>query len=128
MQYVRTDDSFRNPGHYSPGIIHNGLLYVSGQLSVDPNSGRRAEGGIVAETRQALANMERVLKAAGASRNDVILCRVYTPDVALWDSINKEYASFFGEHRPARVVVPTSTLHHECLVEIEAVAVVSEKE
>ena len=128
MQYVRTDDSFRNPGHYSPGIIHNGLLYVSGQLSVDPNSGRRAEGGIVAETRQALANMERVLKAAGASRNDVILCRVYTPDVALWDSINKEYASFFGEHRPARVVVPTSTLHHECLVEIEAVAVVSGKE
>ena len=128
MQYVRTDDSFRNPGHYSLGIIHNGLLYVSGQLSMDPNSGRRAEGGIVAETRQALANMERVLKAAGASRNDVILCRVYTPDVALWDSINKEYASFFGEHRPARVVVPTSTLHHECLVEIEAVAVVSEKE
>ena len=128
MQYVMTDNSRKNPGHYSPGIIHNGLLYVSGQLSVDPDNGRRVEGGIVAETRQALRNMERVLKAAGVSRQDVLLCRVYTPDVALWDTINKEYALFFGEHRPARVVVPTSMLHHGCLVEIEAVAAMPEKE
>ena len=128
MQHVTTEYSGKNPGHYSPGVIHNGMLYISGQLSIDPVSGRKVAGGIAAETRQALANMDRVLKAAGASRNDVILCRVYTPDVALWDSINKEYALFFGEHRPARVIVPTSTLHHDCLVEIEAMAAVTAKE
>lgn len=125
MQYVIPEEMRNNPGHYSPGIIHNGLLYISGQLSVDPSSGRKVTGGIAAETRQALANMERVLKSAGASREDVILCRVYTPDVALWDNINKEYAVFFGGHRPARVVVPTSALHHGCLVEIEAVAAIT---
>ena len=85
-------------------------------------------GGICAETKQALTNIENVLNAAGSSKEDVILCRVYTPDIALWDSINKEYALFFGEHRPARVVVPTTSLHHNCLVEIEAVAVAHDKE
>ena len=128
MKYIIPDTFRKNPGHYSPGIVHNGLLYISGQLSVDPTSGCKVTGGICAETKQALTNIENVLNAAGSSKEDVILCRVYTPDIALWDSINKEYALFFGEHRPARVVVPTTSLHHNCLVEIEAVAVAHDKE
>ena len=52
----------------------------------------------------------------------MVLCRVYVPDVALWDEVNLAYASFFGEHRPARVIVPTRDLHHGALVEIEAMA------
>ena len=50
------------------------------------------------------------------------MCRVYIPDVALWDAVNEVYADFFGEHKPARVVVPTRALHHGALVEIEAMA------
>ena len=114
---------FRNkPGHYVPGIIHEGILYVSGQLAIDPKTGHVPDGGIRAQTRQALANVDAVLQEAGVSRKKVIMCRLYIPDITLWDDVNEEYAAFFGEHRPARAVIPTKPLHHGCLVEIEATA------
>ena len=112
----------RKKGHYSPGVLVGNILYISGQLPVDPETGRLAEGGIEAQTKAALGNVERVLTAAGLARTDVAMCRVYIPDVAYWDTVNDAYAAFFGEHRPARVIVPTRELHHGALVEIEAVA------
>ncbi len=113
-------------GHYSPGVISRGTLYVSGQLPLDPATGALAAGGVEEQTAQALENVERVLRAAGAGRENVVLCRVYVPDVGLWDKVNEVYARFFGEHKPARVVVPTGPLHHGALVEIEAVAELEE--
>ena len=109
-------------GHYSPGVVSHGTLYISGQLPMDHASGRLAEGGAAAQTKAALENVERILLAAGAQKENVVLCRVYVPDVALWDEVNAAYAAFFGAHKPARVVVPTTTLHHGALVEIEAIA------
>ena len=109
-------------GHYSPGVLVGNILYVSGQLPMDPATGKLAEGGIAEQTRMALNNVERVLNAAGLTRNDVAMCRTYIPDVALWDTVNEVYADFFGGHKPARVVVPTRELHHGALVEIEAMA------
>jgi len=127
MEYINTASSGKGKAHYSAGVIHNGLLYVSGQLSVDPATGTVPSGGVVIETQQALANLEAVLTAAGARRTDVIQCRVYTPDVAHWDEINTVYAEFFGSHRPARCIVPSARLHYGCLVEIEAIAVVGQE-
>jgi reactive intermediate/imine deaminase len=109
-------------GHYAPGVIHRGTLYISGQLPIDQETGKLAEGGAAAQTRIALENMERVLHAAGTQKEKVVLCRVYIPDVSLWDEVNAAYAEFFGTHRPARVMVPTTALHHGALVEIEAIA------
>ena len=74
------------------------------------------------QTRDALHNVERVLLAAGCTKEDVVLCRVYIPDVAEWDTVNAVYAAFFGRHKPARVIVPTRELHNGALVEIEAIA------
>lgn len=71
--------------------------------------------------------MQAVLAAADADKSDVRMCRIYTPDVANWDVIDEQYALFFGTHKPARVVVPTTALHFGCLVEIEAVAKIKEK-
>lgn len=122
MKFVQADFKGHNPGHYSPGVISHGLLYVSGQLSINPDTRAVCTGDIHAHTRQALDNMRRVLDAAGVSRNNVVMCRVYTPSPEYWPAINEEYAAFFGEHRPARVVVSTSELHFGCLVEIECVA------
>lgn len=122
MKKIETQYSVRNGGHYSPGIIHNGTLYISGQLSVNPETGEVPEGGIKAEVKQALENINTVLRAAGLSRKNVINCRVYIPDVAYWPDVNEEYAEFFGSHKPARIVVPTRELHSGCLVEIEAIA------
>ncbi|MBQ5766898.1 MAG: RidA family protein [Burkholderiaceae bacterium] len=111
-----------NKGHYTAGVISRGMLYVSGQLSIDPDTREVCQGDIKDHTRLALDNVDRVLKEAGVSRNDVVMCRVYTPDVNYWGPINEVYAEFFGEHKPARVIVSTTTLHFGCLVEIEAVA------
>ena len=85
-----------------------------------------AEGGIAEQTRIALGNMESVLFAAGTQKEDVVLCRVYIPDISLWDEANTAYAEFFGIHKPARVMVPTTALHHGALVEIEAIAEMEE--
>ena len=111
-----------NKGHYTAGVISKGMLYVSGQLSIDPDTREVCGGDIKDHTRLALDNVDRVLKEAGVSRNDVVMCRVYTPDVNYWGPINEVYAEFFGDHKPARVIVSTTSLHFGCLVEIEAVA------
>ena len=115
-------------GHYSPGIVSRGMLYVSGQLPMDHSTGTLVPGGAVEQTRAALQNMEQILKAAGVTKESVVLCRVYVPDVKLWDEVNRAYAAFFGDHKPTRVIVPTTELHHGALVEIEAMAEMPEEE
>lgn len=116
-----------NPGHYSAGVISKGILYVSGQLSIDPDTRQVCQGDIKDHTRLALNNVDRVLKAAGVARDQVVFCRVYTPSVEYWGPINEVYAEFFGDHKPGRVVVSTTDLHFGCLVEIEAIAEVKEE-
>lgn len=122
MKQVETKFSVRDGGHYTPAIKYNGVVYISGQLSIDPEIGTVPEGGVKAEARQALKNLDMVLREAGVSKNDVIHCRVYIPDVAFWPELNEVYAEYFGNHKPARVVVPSNNLYNGCLVEIEAIA------
>ena len=122
IKKVETKYSVRDGGHYTPGIVYNGVLYISGQLSIDPETGKAPEGGVRAEAKQALKNLDNVLKEAGLTKEDVLQCRVYLPDVAYWGDLNVEYAAYFGDHKPARVVVPSNNLYQGCLVEIEAVA------
>ena len=98
------------------------MLYISGQLSIDPDTRKVPAGGIEEHAKLALNNVDRVLKAAGLTRNDVVQCRVYISDIDQWDIVNEVYAEFFGEHKPARIVVPVGKLHFGCLVEIEAIA------
>lgn len=124
IKRVETEYSVRDGGHYTPGMIYNNTLYISGQLSIDPETGKVPEGGVPAEARQALKNLDTVLKEANVSRDKVLQCRVYLPDVKYWGDLNEAYAEFFGEHKPARVVVPSNNLYGGCLVEIEAVAAV----
>ncbi len=122
MKKVELNVKGANKGHYTPGIISGGLLFISGQLSLDLDTREVARGGVREHMRQALLNIERVLEAAGLTSDDVVQCRVYVAGIENWDEINEEYAVFFGEHKPARIVVSASELHFGCLVEIEAVA------
>ena len=122
MKIVTPEYKSENKGHYSPGIISNGMLYISGQLSIDPDTRKVPAGGIEEHTELALDNLNRVLKAAELTRSDVVQCRVYVLDIELWDRVNAIYTEFFGEHKPARIVVPVSKLHFGCMVEIEAIA------
>ena len=118
-------EGWATAGHYAPGMISKGLLYISGQLPVNHETGK-IEGDVSAQAKMALENMNAVLLAAGASREQVVQCRVYVPDVAYWDAVNAVYAEFFGDHKPARAVVPSRNLHHGALVEIEAIAELEE--
>lgn len=122
MKKIIPETKGENKGHYTPGIVSNGMLYISGQLSLDPDTRQLPEGGVEAHMLQALLNVERVLNAAGLGRGDVVQCRVYIADIEYWDAINAVYRDFFGDHKPARIVVPVPALHFGCLVEIEAVA------
>lgn len=124
MKIVKTRHSDKNPGHYSPGVIHKGILYVSGQLSINPETGRIPEGGIAEQTRQALENMKEVLDSAGTTKDNVIKVSIYIADVEFWPEVNKVYSEFFESHKPARIVVPVKKLNYGCLVEIEALAAV----
>ncbi len=122
MRIISPDFKGENKGHYSAGVVSRGTLYVSGQLSIDPDTREVCKGDIKAHTRLALDNVDRVLKAAGVARDQVVFCRIYTPDVQYWGPINEVYAEFFGAHKPGRVIVSTTELHFGCLIEIEAIA------
>jgi len=126
MKIISTPDCPPPAGHYSQGIVHNGLLYVSGMLAVDPKTGEKKLGSIEEQTQQALDNIDGVLRAAGTNRDNVLKCTCYVSDIALWGQVNAIYAKFFGDHKPARAVVPTRELHFGFLVEIECVAAVEE--
>lgn len=122
MKAVTLDVKGENKGHYVPGMISNGMLYISGQLSIDLDTREVCTGGIREHMRQALHNVDRVLAAAGLTRDNVVFCRVYVAGIDNWDEANEEYKKFFGEHKPARVIMSTQELHFGCLVEIEAIA------
>ena len=126
MEAVLTDDAPKPAGHYAQGIVHNGFVFVSGQLSIDPSTGKPCGGTAAEQTQRALENVRAVLVAAGSGPSLVVKTTVYVSDIELWPEVNAAYAGFFGDHRPARAVVPTRELHYGCLVEIEAVAAVPE--
>jgi 2-iminobutanoate/2-iminopropanoate deaminase len=111
-------------GHYSQCIEHHGILYLSGQLPIDPVT-RNIPTTIEAQTDLALLNVERILTAAQSAKNKVLQVRIYIPDVKLWDKVNERYSAFFENHKPARCIIPTRELHFGCLIEIEAKAFIS---
>jgi 2-iminobutanoate/2-iminopropanoate deaminase len=126
MIEISTPNGPKPAGHYAQAIVHNGLVYVSGQLAIDPNTGEKRLDSIEEQTEQALSNVAAILEAAGSDIAQVLKTTVYVSDIELWDRVNAVYAEFFGDHRPARAVVPTRDLHYGFQVEVEAIAAVKE--
>lgn len=124
MERVFTKKAPTPAGHYSQAIIHNDLIFISGQLPIHPETGEKKTGTIEEQTQQALENISAILTASGSSLDKVLKVTVYIADIALWDRVNRVYADFFKEHKPARAVVPTRQLHFGFQIEIEAIAVV----
>ena len=109
-------------GHYSHGIVHNGFVFVSGQLPMNPVTREVETGAIEAQTELALRNVEAVLHAAGTDLNHVVQMTIYVSEMELWDKVNETYARILGEHRPARAIVPVKDLHFDTKIEIQAIA------
>ena len=125
MDFVATDAAPTPAGHYSQCVVHGGLAFVAGQLPIDPATGAIPEGADIAQqTRQTLANLRAILRAAGSDLDKVLKVTVYVPDISCWGELNAVYAEVFGDHKPARAVVPSRELNKGAMVEIEAVAAV----
>lgn len=112
-------------GPYSQAIQSGKLLFLSGQIALD-GEGQLVTGGIEAETRRVLQNLEAVLAAGGATVADVVKTTVYLVDLADFGAVNALYADCFGASRPARATVQVAALPKGALVEIDAIARVSE--
>lgn len=112
-------------GHYSPGIVHGGLVYVSGQLPLVPGDTERRLGTVSEQAEQALRNVESVLVAAGSTLDRVLQMTIYISDGDDWGVVNEVYARILGSHRPTRAIVPVSPLHFGAAIEIQAIASVA---
>lgn len=122
IKKILTPDAPTPGGHYSQAVVHNGLVYVAGQLPIDPRTGEKQLGTIEEQTELVLRNMGEILRAAGSDLSRVLKMTVYVTDIGLWPQVNAVYAQMLGEHRPARVIVPVRELHYGFLIEIEAIA------
>ena len=112
---------------YSPGIKKGNFVFTSGQVANDSNGNLVGIGDIAAQTNQCLANIEAVLKEAGATKNDVLKCIVFLSDIRYFQDMNAVYAKFFdGSDKPGRSCVQAPLARPEMLVEIEAVAYIGE--
>jgi 2-iminobutanoate/2-iminopropanoate deaminase len=122
MINVDSEAKKKSKAHYSSAVVHEGIVYVSGQLPMDPDKGTPVDGPIEVQARAALQNLLDVLLAAGSAKENVLRTTAYIPNASLWGKVNEVYAEFFGDHKPARTIVPTTELHYGCQIEIDAVA------
>lgn len=121
---VRTDDAPAPVGPYSQAIRLNDLVFASGQIPLDPRTGKIVQGEIEDETRQVLSNLKAVLEASGASLASVVKATVYLTDMSLFPRVNAIYAEAFdSDPAPARATVEVSALPLGAHVEIDAIAV-----
>ena len=123
MNAIQTTQAPAAIGPYSQAIDSGaGLVFVSGQLPIDPATGAFPEGGVQAQTRQSLTNARAILEAAGLSLQNVVKTTVFLADMADFAAMNEIYAQFFAAPYPARSAVAVKTLPKGALVEIECIA------
>ncbi len=126
MEKVQIKNAPEPKGHYSSAVVHNGLIFVSGQLPRNAETGEVETGSIEAQTELALRNVEQILLAANSDLNYVLQFTIYVSEMELWDKVNETYARILGEHKPARTIVPVKDLHFGTKIEIQAVAAVKD--
>ena len=122
MKAIHTDKAPKAIGPYSQAIEAGNLVFVSGQLPVNPSTGEFAEGGIKEQTRQSLTNAQQVLQAAGTDLSRVVKTTVFLSDMDNFGAMNEVYAEFFSQPFPARSAFAVRTLPKGALVEIECIA------
>ncbi|MBN2718615.1 MAG: RidA family protein [Deltaproteobacteria bacterium] len=122
MKFITTETAPAAIGPYSQAVLHNGMLFCSGQIPLNPQTMEIVEGDVSAQTTQVLNNLLAVLQAAGMDRTDVLKTTVYLKDMNTFAEMNSVYDAFFNGHRPARAAVEVSRLPKDVQVEIECIA------
>ena len=125
LQRISTDKAPNPIGPYSQAIVAQGkFLYTAGQVAIDPATNQVLTGDIKEQTRQALKNVEAILKSGGASLKTVVKTTVFLKDMNEFAAMNEVYGEFFSESKPARSTVEVARLPRDVKVEIEAIALV----
>lgn len=119
---VHASDAPKAVGPYSQGIRHGDVLYLSGQIGLDPATGSLIGDTVEAQARQVMHNLSAVLHAGGCVTNDIIKANIYLVDMADFPKINAIYGEWLGEHRPARATVAVAALPLAAKVEIDLIA------
>jgi 2-iminobutanoate/2-iminopropanoate deaminase len=122
MKHVTTTEAPRPIGPYSQAVVAGGLLFLSGQIALDPATGEVVPGGIEAETERVLQNLSAVLREARLTLRDVVKTTVYLADMAEFPKMNAVYARHFTEHPPARSTIQAAGLPRGVRVEIDLIA------
>ena len=126
MQKVQIKNAPEPKGHYSSAVVHNGLIFVSGQLPMNHETGEVETGAIELQTELALRNVEAILLEANSDLDHVLQMTIYVSEMELWDKVNEVYRRILGAHKPARAIVPVKDLHFGTRIEIQAIATVKE--
>ncbi|WP_195269565.1 Rid family detoxifying hydrolase [Eubacterium sp. 1001713B170207_170306_E7] len=117
---IHTKEAPEATGHYAQAVLAGGFIFTSGQLGLVPETGEMLEG-IEAQTKQALANTENVLKKAEMSRSDIVKVNIFVKNLDDFPVVDAVYAAFFQDHRPARCSVQAAKLYPGSLIEIEVI-------
>jgi 2-iminobutanoate/2-iminopropanoate deaminase len=122
IDFVRTEAAPQPGGHYSQAVVHNGVVYVSGQLPLDPVTGQVVAGDITAQAERTLGNVAAILDAAGSGLDQVLSLTIFVLTRDDWAPVNAVCVQRFGAHRPARAIVGAANLKPDCRIEITAIA------
>ena len=127
MRFVASEDAPPPAGHYSQGVVHHGLVYVAGQLPIDPASGVVLDADMEAQAERTLRNVEAILLEAGSGLELVLSLTIFVTDRADWSAVNAVCERMFGTHRPARAIVGGADLKPGCRIEITAIGAIPDR-
>ncbi|MFU8792625.1 MAG: RidA family protein [Acholeplasmataceae bacterium] len=122
MKIINSNEAPKAVGPYSQGVIVQNTLYVSGQLPFNPEQMVLISKDIKDQTHQCLKNVLSIVKSAGFELEDIVKCTVYMTDLNQFELMNETYATFFKNHKPARVTIEVSKLPKNVSIEIDAIA------
>ena len=124
MKKILTKNAPEPGGHYSQATVHNDTVYVSGLLPIVPGQPPDPMMPFEDQVRLVLRHLGEILAEAGSSLQMVLKVSIFISDMSNWANVNEVYKNFFGDHKPARIVVPVKELHFGYGIEIDAIAVV----
>ncbi len=122
---IYTENAPAPIGPYSQAVEHNGTLFISGQIPVDPETGAIVEGGVAEQTEQVMRNIKAIIEAAGFGNDlaKIVKCTIYLKDMSFFADMNAVYANYFPVDPPARAAFAVKELPLDVMVEIEAIAI-----